>query len=381
MKKTSKKLADLQEKRTALLRRIQNWQEVQLVYIPQVASLLSQMECPPETGTNTAPPSESFPETIPLFMPSSLPHPIRTLPMLQDICQLERRLREPQADDALADIRRQRRVIQGLWQFKKLNVSGTGNKPNTRLITLYKRFDNKTKRFCQRYRMAWQALHVLDPNGSWSMRLKGLKDIDIRGPGKDLDNTCSSNSRYEPSWIWLVPRATADSNDPEAGMSEEEFNECMRAEWAKARARVMRWNEELLLVQEEMRRVLEYHKWKAMWWHTQTALRTHDDATILSGISGYTHKQAAICQRMATHCAYYWLPRLKSKGITPSWAAEYVDSVNPSRSRSYVVQCDGAVDLGEVVTGIEGDVDTDGDEEEEQSEIGDDDFFELDIDD
>ena len=51
--------------------------------------------------------------------------------MIHDICQLERQLREPQADDALADIRCQRCVIQGLWQFKKLNVSGTGNKPNT----------------------------------------------------------------------------------------------------------------------------------------------------------------------------------------------------------------------------------------------------------
>ena len=99
----------------------------------------------------------------------------------------------------------------------------------------------------------------------------------------------------------------------------------------------------------------------------------------LVAFSGYAHKQATICQCMATHCAYYWLPQLKSKGITPSWAAEYVDSVNPSRSRSYVVQHDGAV--GEVVTGMEGDMDTDGDEEEEQSEIGNDDFFELDIDD
>ena len=248
MKKTSKKLANLQEKCTTLLHQIQNWQEVQLIYIPHVASLLSQMECPLETGTNMAPLSESFPETIPLFMPSSLPHPICTLPMLQDICQLEQCLHKPQADDALANIRRQHRVIQGLWQFKKLNVSGMGNKPNTCLI---KHFDNKTKWFCQKYRTVWQALRVLDPNGSWSMCLKELKDIDIHGPGKDLDNTCSSNSCYEPSWIWLVPHATANSNDPEAGMREE-FNKCMHAEWAKARAHVMQWNEELLLVQEEM---------------------------------------------------------------------------------------------------------------------------------
>ena len=109
--KTSKKLADLQEKRTALLHWIQNWHEVQLVYIPQVASLLSQMECPLETGTNAAPSSKNSPETIPLFMPSSLPDYIRTLPMLQDICHLERHLCEPQANDALADIHCQHRVI------------------------------------------------------------------------------------------------------------------------------------------------------------------------------------------------------------------------------------------------------------------------------
>lgn len=285
--------------------------------------------------------------------------------MLHDICQLERQLREPQADDALADIRRQRRVIQGLWQFKKLNVSGTGNKPNTRLITLYKRFDNKTKRFSQKYRTAWQALRVLDANGSWSTRLKELKDVDIRGPGKDLDNTCSSNSRYEPSWIWLVPRVTFESNNPEGGMREEEFNDYMRVEWAKSRARVRRWNEELLLVQEEMRRVLEFHKWKAAWWRTQGTLRTQGDATILSGVLGYAHKQAAISMRLATQCAYYWLPRLKSKNIVPSWAAEYVDfATNLSCSPPHIGQRDGTSDSGDTTTGIEDDIDLDGDEEE-----------------
>ena len=206
----------------------------------------------PQTSTSMAPPSENFPKTITLFMPSSLTCHIRTLPMLHDICQLERQLCEPQADDVLADIRHQQRVIQGLWQFKKLNVSGMGNGLNTRLITLYKRFDNKTKQFSQRYRTAWQAMCILDPDGPWLTCLKELKDIDICGPGKDLDNTCLSNSCYKASWIWLMPRVTSESNNPEGGMHEEEFNDHMRVEWAKAQAHVMRWKEELLLVQEEM---------------------------------------------------------------------------------------------------------------------------------
>jgi hypothetical protein len=133
--RTSKQLAELQEKRTALLRLIQNWREVQLVYMPHVASLIQGAPVADGNGGATSVPSDTYAENIPLFLPSSLPARIRALPELQDICNLERRLREPQADDALAEVRRQRRIIQGLWQFKRLNVSGTGNRPNTRMLT------------------------------------------------------------------------------------------------------------------------------------------------------------------------------------------------------------------------------------------------------
>lgn len=310
-----------------MLRLIQNWREVQLSYTPHVASLISRTPSLPDTDTDPSslpteiPPSlppESLAENIPLFLPSSLPLEIRRLPEIQEICKLERRLREPQMDDALANIQRQRRIIQGLWQFKRLNASGTGNKPNTRMVMLYKRFDNKVQRAAQEYRTGWHALRVLDPNGSWSLRLRELKDKDISGPGKDPDDT-SSNSRYVPSWIWLIPRVSESS--------EEEFNESMRVEWAKARASKMRWNEELLLVQEEMRRVLEYMKWREGWWLERCSLRKHIDGTVSSGISGYANKQVAICRRIAEQCARYWLPLLESKGITPSWASNFRHTV------------------------------------------------------
>jgi hypothetical protein len=56
-------------------------------------------------------PPETLAENIPLFLPSSLPLEIRHLPEIQEICKLERRLREAQMDDALANIQRQRRII------------------------------------------------------------------------------------------------------------------------------------------------------------------------------------------------------------------------------------------------------------------------------
>jgi hypothetical protein len=318
--RTSKQLADHQENRTGLLRLIQNWREVQLAYIPHVAPLVSQIQPAEDVDMNADDlPPETFAENIPLFLPSSLPLHIRNLPELQDICQLERRLREAQADDALAEIRRQRCIIQGLWQFKRLNISGTGNKPNTRMITLWKRFDKKTKRAAQTYRTAWSALRILDPHGSWTSRLKELKDKDISGPGKDPEDNSVTKSRYEPSWIWLV----AHSGNNNLELDEEEFNDNMRIEWAKARARMRRWKEELLIIQEEMRRVIAYHKWKAAWWRDRGNLRSHGGASVVSGLSGYANKQAAICTRMAERCALYWLPHLVKMELTPAWASEY----------------------------------------------------------
>ena len=131
-----------------------------------------------------------------------------------------------------------------------------------------------------------------------------------------------TNSHYQLSWIWLAPRVDGPSN-VETTIGEEEFNGTMQAECSKARARMQRWNEELLIVQEEMWRAIVYLNWKAAWWREQSSLRNHEDETILSGVLGYTHKQATICSRMAERCAVYWLPHLREKGITPTWEGDY----------------------------------------------------------
>ena len=72
-------------------------------------------------------------------------------------------------------------------------------------------------------------------------------------------------------------------------IGEDEFNGTMQVEWLKARARTQRWNEELLIVQEEMQRAIVYLKWKEAWWHEKSSLQDHGDGTILSGVSGYAH--------------------------------------------------------------------------------------------
>lgn len=112
-KQTSKQQADLQDKRTTLLRRIQRWREIQLTYVPCVGPILAAALCMQDTDSPVQEPAE----LVPLHLPSSLPGHLRDTNDLSSIIEKEKRLRVAQADDALAEIRRQRRIITGLWHF------------------------------------------------------------------------------------------------------------------------------------------------------------------------------------------------------------------------------------------------------------------------
>ena len=314
-KKTSKQLADIEEKRSALISQIHLWHPVQLAYTPHVATLL------PLVHNNGTASHLSNPESAPLFLPSSLPASVCKLPEIKEVHDIERRLRGPQADDALADIRRLQHIITGLWSFKKLNVSGTGNRPNTRMLDMYNRLHTKLQCAASCYHTAYNALLILDPNGSWRQHLKELNAADLRGLGRDPDNpedTKKSKGHFEPSWIWLVPCLPSERGDDQ---TEDEFNDTMCAEWAQTQARKCRWSEELLIIQEEMRWVLAYHEWWAEWWLGQASCRQNTDPSVSSGISAYAHKQASICLRMADRCAAYWLLIMKKHGVT--WIEKY----------------------------------------------------------
>lgn len=149
-------------------------------------------------------------------MPSSL-HATGCVPGL---VAKETKLRIAQADDALNDIRRQLRISATLLDFKKSNIGGTSQRMGTRVRTLMTRFHDKTHRAARRYDAALRALSALDPNGTWTNRLKRLDHSkDLRLPCRDMDDE-PSEGRRELSWIWLVPRDDSNRDD------EEEYNEC-----------------------------------------------------------------------------------------------------------------------------------------------------------
>ncbi|KIJ96214.1 hypothetical protein K443DRAFT_134179 [Laccaria amethystina LaAM-08-1] len=285
-KKTSKQLANLKEKRSSLIHKIQLWQPVQLAYVLHIATLLPFVHDVDEYTNQYA-----NLESTPLFLPSSLPPSILTLSdKLKEMCEAECRLRELQADDALSKIHCLRRIITGLWLFKKINVSGTGNRPNTRMLNMYNRLHSKLQCAAHCYRTAYNALLALDPTRSWKEHLRKLDPADIRGSGRDPDDvedTKRSKGRFEPSWIWLVPCSPCERGDDQ---TEEEFNDTI---------------------------VLSYFEWRAKWWLEQDNRRQIEDMSVLSRVSAYTHKQASICDRMAARCAGYWLQIMKKHNVVP----------------------------------------------------------------
>lgn len=269
--------------------------------------------------------SSTFIEDMTLWLPSQLTPTQRSDPTVAMIAEKERRLRLAQADDALADIRHLRRVATRISQFRRANVNGTGAQRTTRMRSLQDKFQGKITLAVERYRAAFRALTSLEPLGSWRGRLQPLLDEDVRGPGTDdtplydpRRRMVINNGRVKISWIWRV--AGVPERDD---LHSDELTEGVRVDWSKARARVDRWREEKCMVQEEMRRVLEFLEHKAEWWLLQRARRTDEGLALQQGLMAYAHKQADVYQRLARRFAGLWLPFLRSHSIVPEWAERY----------------------------------------------------------
>ncbi|RPD52689.1 hypothetical protein L226DRAFT_548691 [Lentinus tigrinus ALCF2SS1-7] len=188
-------LAQHQQKRNALWRRIELWQAGQDYHMPMVAELRSSTS---SDSVNT--PIKA--EDVPLWLPSALP---ATFPLTESLLALrdkERRLRIAQMADSLAGIRHVRRVLAAISEFTRMNVSGLGQRSVT---------------------PARVAMESLDPDGSWTHTYRPLLDEDLRGPRREQDEVVPSEGRYVPSWIWLTPASSGTPRDGNEAASDEEF--------------------------------------------------------------------------------------------------------------------------------------------------------------
>jgi hypothetical protein len=83
------------------------------------------------------------------------------------------------------------------------------------------------------------------------------------------------------------------------------FFTAVRIEWAKARARYLRWSEEVQLLKEEMRRVRKTLEWEARQWEGRTEPWTAD-AAAAEGIMAYAMRQAQVRRDLLCHFTRMW---------------------------------------------------------------------------
>ncbi|KAM6497177.1 hypothetical protein JOM56_007650, partial [Amanita muscaria] len=272
--------ARISERLVRLRWRIEAWQEFQHLYMPAVALLRARSD--QEVGgtpiTATA---------MDLMLPSKV-----ILYVNCDIKLIEHEweLRMAQASDTLHELQRLLLVRRQLYKLKE--QYGTGQRHHTCSVGLIKNVQEKVNQAVERYRTTRVHLtslaNYLSKSG-WEDTIRPLVDEDIRAPDEE---DSPSEGRRTFTWIWRTGSV----------------GRILRIEWCKARARAHRWQEECLLLKEEMRRVLQFFDSEILRWK---GLASADDsycstADMQEGRNAYAHRQANIRIAMHDFCAQKW---------------------------------------------------------------------------
>ncbi|KAH9839463.1 uncharacterized protein C8Q71DRAFT_677862, partial [Rhodofomes roseus] len=269
----------------------------QTLYMPAVALLRSREASRSTTSVNA--------EDLPLYLPSDI---INTDAVARsaNLEGIELRLRYAQANDALEQMRRHLRARSKLYNVKDRDVRG--QRYNTRSRTYINTVQDKIDADAARYRAAHKALLVLDPKDSlaWMKVLRYLGPDDVRGMKERLEKE-SEGKRVLP-WIWRTTGFRGGDDE------DEDDLEAVRIEWCQARARAHRFNEECDLLEEEMRRVVDFWNWQAWWWLHKADEAVWDASSSPVGCSpqhaegrtAYARRQADIRLAMMAKVAKNW---------------------------------------------------------------------------
>ncbi|KAF7360307.1 CxC2 domain-containing protein [Mycena venus] len=161
------------KRRTALLKSIYKFQQVQQVYMPSVRGMLNDAQRQMFNGNG-----EQVPEATRLFMPSEITDTtIRGRVCAIGLAEVEERMREGEASEALEGVRVGLRMRTMTNRYKLRNYTSQGMmKKGQGLLRQINIRIHITK---LRYRYSRAALLVLRGHGGWEERLCVLKDDDV----------------------------------------------------------------------------------------------------------------------------------------------------------------------------------------------------------
>ncbi|KAF7364442.1 CxC2 domain-containing protein [Mycena sanguinolenta] len=312
------------ERETKLRRKIDAWMAVQELFMPEVAVLRERENAARVRAAATQPLPGIRAQDMQLWLPSAIGGKATCDASL---LQYEFELRHGQAIQALDDMRGGLLLRTHEWRYRD-GVQGVKAKmrSGTRVAAIQARIDSAAAE----YRAAHAALTKLGPlvgQMEWKNYLKPLEAKHVRGRPKasfadeerrrgggrkkarveveveeDPARVVEMEGQKEGmSWIWLSEGRTGTEGDVV-------HSEPLRIEWAKKRAHAMRYREEVDLLEEEMRRVLQFLEWRADWWTGLLGLRAgkQADAALREGHSAYAQKQAGYMRGMRERFAHLW---------------------------------------------------------------------------
>ncbi|KAI5823238.1 hypothetical protein K523DRAFT_255521, partial [Schizophyllum commune Tattone D] len=293
---TAKQEGALMRLRLKVARAVTKVRAAQRVYMPPAVALLESWEA--EEGNADLPI-----EDRPLFPPSALSVADRAA-CIGGVAEVESRLRNAQCSSALDRIRELLLAKTRELRFKNSNVRHQGS--NTRARTLIDGYDDKAKIFAKEYIDARAALLELRNEGSEELRWRAL-DIhrDLRGMDERAESRATASGsgdaaarsshlqrlrdatgegRRTVSWIWYG----SNTSDPEAQGTE--LYAGIRVEYCKAYARLRRWQEQIPLLREEMRRTRVSLECRAKQWDARI-LADSREGPIGEGARAYAAKR------------------------------------------------------------------------------------------
>ncbi|KAK7024176.1 hypothetical protein VNI00_016484 [Paramarasmius palmivorus] len=200
------------------------------------------------------------------------------------------------------------------------STQARGQKDSMRARQDLARNEEDIQVFKTKYQAAWNALLVLIREENLEQQMPGyqrLQDIDVRSH-EDKDSYCvitsrktrpstdprplivPGESRRSLSWIWSGIDVTGDS---------KAMQEALRVEWSKSWAQKRRWDEELALVGEEKRRVVESLKFDAGRWDQRAEANEHN----AEGFPAYARRQAALRRGLIQQFESLWNTPIRSR--------------------------------------------------------------------
>ncbi|KAJ7209387.1 hypothetical protein B0H12DRAFT_1033950, partial [Mycena haematopus] len=312
------------ERTSKLRRKIVAWIDVQSKFFPALASVREHEDAARVHASEGQPTPGIKVSEIKLWLPSAIaaaPAPRMVSIVQKSVLEHEYRLRVGQASEALHELRRLLLVRTHLYKMKDTHARGV--RANMRSGDKIAALNEQIKRAVAQYRAARKALVTLGQwlsRKDWEWTLLDLKEDDIRGlPQSQFHDPERKKKKKRArvkkvdrplSWIWISREERWEPGSVSA------MNEAVRIEWAKTRARAMRWQEEVDLLEEEMRRISQFLRWRSEWWSGKVDRRGLGEGPQREGETAYAIRQASIQATLADEFAREWeeLPGLIARG-------------------------------------------------------------------